>query len=662
MEEQELIDQIRQHYRDSTAHLSTRRGNQPGWLDEAEKAFRYAAGDPWSVADYNAMVSSKRAPVTFNKIDSYVDAVVGVAINNEQKITFYPRGMEDAGYGEYLTDIHNYVADEGEFKGEELECFRDMLICGMGWTESYMDYSYNLDGDLKKVRFDPLRMRWDPTATQINLRDTKWRLAIKDFSREELEAKYDLTQSNFANPWDSDIDLVGYGNRIVDIKDYGKDTRFRSTPRENEHVGIYQYQEYKTTWRVATQQGIKELTSEEYAKSRGELDAQGLKGIKQQKMVMRQALALGNKILKDDIAPVDDMFSFQVMTGKLDRLRGVWYGIVRPLMGPQQWQDKFMSTMLHLIASSPKGGLLAEAGAFVDIRDAEAKWNRSESIILASADALSNNRIMPKPQTPYPQGVDRLLEITQGSMKEVAGISPEMMGMSENVQAGVLENTRRQASIAVLSWAFNSLRIYRKLCSRLTMNYVREYMADGRLARIHMDNGEKYLPILKDKLSIQFDTVEEESPSSPNVRERTWAVLSTLLPQLLPLGIPIPPDIIDYLPLPEALKIAWKDEIKPPDPSPEQQAEQKKQQELQQRMLEANIADLEGAAQQKQATAQLNMAKIKEIADKLGLSQKELEIEMMDIARKREEMAHKGMIEIHKANVTLQAKSNGERK
>ena len=116
-----------------------------------------AAGDPWSVADYNAMINSKRAPVTFNKIDSYVDAVVGVAINNEQKITFYPRGMEDAGYGEYLTDIHNYVADEGEFKGEELECFRDMLICGMGWTESYMDYSYNLDGDLKKVRFDPLK-------------------------------------------------------------------------------------------------------------------------------------------------------------------------------------------------------------------------------------------------------------------------------------------------------------------------------------------------------------------------------------------------------------------------------------------------------------------------------------------------------------------------
>ena len=164
-------------------------------------------------------------------------------------------------------------------------------------------------------------------------------------------------------------------------------------------------------------------------------------------------------------------------------------------MGPQQWQDKFMSTMLHLIASSPKGGLLAEAGAFVDIRDAEAKWNRSESIILASEGALSNNRIIPKPQTPYPQGIDRLLEITQGSMKEVAGISPEMMGMSENVQAGVLENTRRQASIAVLSWAFNSLRIYRKLCSRLTMSYVREYMADGRLARIHMDNGEKYLPI-----------------------------------------------------------------------------------------------------------------------------------------------------------------------
>ena len=67
MTEQELIDQIHQHYRDSTSHLSMRRGNQAGWLDEAEKSFRYAAGDPWSVADFNAMTLSKRAPVTFKQ-------------------------------------------------------------------------------------------------------------------------------------------------------------------------------------------------------------------------------------------------------------------------------------------------------------------------------------------------------------------------------------------------------------------------------------------------------------------------------------------------------------------------------------------------------------------------------------------------------------------
>ena len=63
---------------------------------------------------------------------------------------------------------------------------------------------------------------------------------------------------------------------LLILRIMGKTRVFGRQPRENEHVGIYQYQEYETTWRVATQQGIKELTSEEYAKSRGELDAQGL--------------------------------------------------------------------------------------------------------------------------------------------------------------------------------------------------------------------------------------------------------------------------------------------------------------------------------------------------------------------------------------------------
>ena len=650
-EVEDLVLRVRQAYRDSTTHLSNSRGNMNGWLDETEKVFKYAAGDQWSVEDYTAMRESRRAPVSFNKIDPYVDAVVGIAINNAQEIKFFPRGNEDAGYGEFLTDIVDYVSEEGEFEGEEVEAFRDLLLCGMGWTESFINYSENLDGDLEKVRFDPLRMRWDPSASRINLRDAKWVLAIKDFTLEELEEKYDLDQTNYSNPWDVEVDLIGYGTRIVDSGgDYERNMRHRTKPRSVEHVGVFQYKVNEVVYRIATEEGIQEISQEEHSKTKDVLQAQGLKAIRQNKEIIRQALVLGDRVLSDEIAPVQDMYSFQCLTGKLDRMSGVFYGLVRPLIGPQQWVNKFFSTMLHLISASPKGGIIAEMSAFADIRDAESKWNKSESIVLANDGAVSEQRIIPKPQTPYPTGIDRLLEITQTALKESAGISPEMMGLSENIQPGVVESQRKQASISVLAWAFNSMRIYRKLAARLTVSFIREYLADGRLVRVAGDTGEQYIPLLKDQMTVEYDVVADESPSSPNVRERTWLVLVEILPMLMQFGLPIPPEVVDYIPIPEALKQAWKQKLSPPEPSPEQQQEQEQQKQLEMRAAEAEVSDKEAAAQQKQSVAQLNAAKIEEISAKLGISQNELMLKLEELANKRDEGIDKRDIEIAKIN------------
>jgi hypothetical protein len=54
---------------------------------------------------------------------------------------------------------------------EESDAFRDLVVCGMGWTETRLDYEDNPEGDPKVDRSDPLEMVWDSGAKKRNLVD-----------------------------------------------------------------------------------------------------------------------------------------------------------------------------------------------------------------------------------------------------------------------------------------------------------------------------------------------------------------------------------------------------------------------------------------------------------------------------------------------------------
>ena len=59
-----------------------------------------------------------------------------------------------------------------------------------------------------------------------------------------------------------------------------------------------------------------------------------------------------------------------------------------------------------------------------------------------------------------------------------------MLGLVDKVQPGVLESQRKQASMTVLGWLFDSLRSYRVGYGRTLASVVRDVVADQRLVRI----------------------------------------------------------------------------------------------------------------------------------------------------------------------------------
>jgi cell division protein FtsB len=81
-----------------------------------------------------------------------------------------------------------------------------------------------------------------------------------------------------------------------------------------------------------------------------------------------------------------------------------------------------------------------------------------------------------------------------------------------------------------------------------------------------------------------------------------------MLKPMLEMGIPIPPEVLDYSPLPNDLAQKWKEMMQP---DPEQQQQQQMQLDLERRDKEAEI-------KKDESHAVLNFAKAAETSAKAG--------------------------------------------
>lgn len=635
-EEEELLRKLREWESSAKNHWSE-------WRQEARESYDFVAGNQWNSEDKAKLLEEMRFPIVFNRTGPMVDAVIGAEILNRQEVRYLPREIGDVQVNELITAASQWARESCDAEDEESDAFYDTVVCGMGWTETRMDYETDPEGLVRIDRVDPLEMWGDPTAKKRNLADARFVLRARYMTKSELPREWRDKIAEATSDADAELDdptstINSPGDEYKDESDAGKrETKVKGRV----FVKHFQWWDIVDAYRLTdpTTNQVATMPADQYRSVVEMFLRNGLQppeAVKIGTRKYRQAFVCGDAVLEQSEIQCN-RFTLNCITGKRDRNAGTWYGIVRAMKDPQMWANKWLSQILHILNTSAKGGIFYESGSFKDPRKALEDWANPGAAIEVERGAVVNGAIKERTAANYPMGLDKLMEFAINSMPQVTGINLELLGLVQREQAGVLESQRKQAGYAILATFFDSLRRYRKMQGRVMLYYIQHYLSDGRLVRIAGQNGnEQYVPLVKQKDTATYDVVVDEAPMSANQKEGVWNMMVQMLPILQ--KQPVPADVwaefLKYSPLPSSVSAKISQSIvqaeqaamqaaqnAPPDPRVQAemakaQLESQGRQEELQRDRERHQFEMQSAQMDSQAKAtQLQTDAIKQHID-----------------------------------------------
>jgi hypothetical protein len=611
--------------------LKSAEGHCGEWHKAARDDFDFVAGNQWTAEDEAILKDQNRPVVVFNYSEKMIDAVCGAEVSNRQEATYKCRTLGMDAVAQTMTAASKWVRDECQAEDEDTDAFRDALICGMGWTEMKMDYSENPDGMPVMPRIDPIEMRWDPAAVKPGLSDRRWDAQGVWMDNDLIKIRWPDAETAGAGDDSEDGNLrhIQQGNRYdpnnQSTNNNQDDKRINQT-----RVWSYQCCQNEVYYRVDDGSGqIQDVDAKTFGKIRKALDQHGLKYVRAWKKVYYHMFLTDGEdgsVLQFGPLPIQKGFTRHCITGKRDRNKNQWYGLTRVMKDPQRWANKWLSQIMYIINSNAKGGLMGETGAFKDIRKAREDWASPDRIIELNEGGI--NKIKEKTAAAYPAGLSQLMEFALNSLPQVTGINLEALGLADRDQANVLEQSRKQAAYGLLAPIFDSLRRYRFAQGRMLFYFIQKFISDGRLIRVVGPGTEQVVPLLKAPDAFEFDVVVDQSPNAPDTKTQTWQALMQLVPAALKAGMPVPPQILSYAPIPTSLATEWQ-----------QYMEQAKQQQIPpqvQQQMEEMQKQVQQLTQENQAIKQDKQEKIIDAQTKqqqmkfeMMLKEKEVEHDMM---------------------------------
>ena len=271
---------------------------------------------------------------------------------------------------------------------------------------------------------------------------------------------------------------------------------------------------------------------------------------------------LGSITLEDLPTPTQSGFPIKFLTCFRHQMTdGVdWFSLIDVVRHPQVWANRMISQLAYVIATNPKGAILAEDGVFDDITQAMKDWGRPNSVIKVREGALVEGALKVV-QGAYPENQERLYQLSTEAVTRTLGFSPIQVGGQADLRrvSGQVTRFVQQSSEAMLSFPFSSLKAYRKDAGRQYLEHMRVFMPDGTLIRVSSPGMADYVTqFRRDWVEhVEYDVVIDQVATTPTQQRELWESLNVTqsLELLMEQGAMTPDIVVEIIPdLPEEIR------------------------------------------------------------------------------------------------------------
>ena len=625
-----------------SAYTRARDAGHLDWVEEAREFDDYYYGKQWDEGITQTLDSQGRPYYSVNLVLSTVNAVIGEYIKSRQDITFVPMGKgANQGTATSLRFLFKQIATNNKSEVKEKTVFTDGLIQDRGYFYYYMDFSDNLNGEIREEVLDPTDVILDPGAREYDPSTWSEVFVSRWMTPDQIGALYgpefrdrvELAAGNGTFGHDSlEWEAPNFGG-----DHYNSETFFQ--PDHEEVKRVKRVRVIERQYRKLTRQaffvdpptGDTRPVPEGWEKERSVAFAQQ----NDLTIIWKPERRVRVCVTADKIKLYDgwSLFSrISIIPFFPYFRRGRPFGLVRNLIDPQDMLNKVTSQELHVVNTTANSGWIFQTGSLVNMdRDDLATQGSKTGLVL---EVVQGAEIPQKIQpNQIPSGLAEIGSKAGVFFREISGVNEAQLGVQRSDSSKALES-RRQGGQVQQEIIFDNLAYTRELRAEFMLEIVQNYYTETRLIQVFSKNedGDQVQQELAVNQPVsgydpEMAQVVEEIQNDLTLGEYS-VVIGTiprretfdegLFGQLMDMreaGVQIPDHIlIENSQLPDKADVV--EQVKQIQglaaPTPEEMQRQQQLQELEMRLLNAEVTEKEAQAMERKASAMKLQAQAQE--------------------------------------------------
>lgn len=464
------------------------------WASEAEEDYNFYGGDQDSGEVLLALAEAKRPALTYNQIKPKVDVVVGLAGQNRQLPSAFPTEKNDEALVELVNGTIKFFRRETGLADGEMTCFEHTTKSGRSLLHFYISDENPYAPEIKTRFVHGRNFKLDPRSINYDMSDARFYFMDFWYDKEEIKVRYpDFDPEKVTQLQASDGSSPMFYNAVEDT--------YRVTECwYKETAELY--------WITNPISGkVEKLMKKEYLAFRDAVRAgipmedgsfvvdPEFTGIKRYGTVYKYIIFSNYYIFEAGVSKHRWEGFPSVLFGafKHDK-ENRWFGLINMMKNPQVGINTMRRQMQHLLQTSPKGIMMHEIGAVIDIEAYEKHSAEPNYHLELAAGALEKVRFTEQPTISPVYG--QLLDVDQQLMKDVSGVQNDTLGIQTySREPGITTQLRQGQNIAILYILLDNFKKSRLQTTKLLFSMIQQYVTTEKIIRIEGENGQQLMQI-----------------------------------------------------------------------------------------------------------------------------------------------------------------------